>query len=255
MRLVCVSGWLLFFFAALVANAESCPREGPKGPNVESAVRTVRGEVVFHQGLRRWVELKPAQEVCGNTSVQLLEGGGGAFEADEGNSLAMERLRGCRVTVTGKVGIPATGYYSAPLYLGVLRVDPDKDCVRKPAIPTYWHAKPARGVRRYHVAMLVDYKGPGDVRAMIRSGNRTLVPWQAYANYWLTGEFAFYAHCAEGFALSGMRGTPEAKPWVIDNEISILRPQPEKGFGGCGWTITAGDEQVGCGKAVLCCDQ
>ncbi len=54
-----------------------------------------------------------------------------------------------------------------------------------------------------------------------RSGSKSLVPWQAYANYFLTGEFGLYARCADDFDLTHFQGTPAAKPWLTDNSIAM----------------------------------
>ncbi len=209
------------FVLSLGALGQACPRENPKGPNFDSQELWLDGTAVFHNGLRRWMELKPKEPVCGNSSIQLLQGSGGGFEVDEGDSLQLEALRGCHIAVKGKLGIPATGYYSAPLYFGVIQVRPGAGCRRQPAIPTYWYAQPDASVQRYRVSMVVNYKGEGSVRATIRSGARSLAPWQAYASYWLTGSHMLYAYCGKGFHLSEFQGTPEAKPDVIDDEVSM----------------------------------
>ena len=175
----------------------------------------------MHNGLRRWVELRPDAAVCGSTSIQLFEGGGGSFEVDAGNSVGLEALRGCSLTITGRLGIPGTGYYSAPFYMNVDRKQPDKGCVPQPPIPNYWHAKPDANVKRYRVHMTVDYKGEGSVSATATAGSRSLQPWQAYANYFVTSEFVIWINCAKGYDLSNMSATPAAHPEQTDNNVSI----------------------------------
>ncbi len=58
----------------------------------------------------------------------------------------------------------------------------------------------------------------------VRSGNRLLNPWQAYASYFLTGGFVLYADCADEFDLAKFTGTPEMKPWRSDNQV-LMDPE------------------------------
>jgi hypothetical protein len=125
------------------------------------------------------------------------------------------------VTVHGPLGIPGTGYYSAELYQNADKIEPAQDCVLKPHLPDYSKAKPAPSVRTYRVSMRIDYQARGGhIVVTAQSGGKTLTPWQAYASYWLTGGYVFYALCAEGFDLTHFTGTPEMKPWLVDNHIA-----------------------------------
>lgn len=201
--------------------AQSCPKENPNGPSKESQSRTLTGKVVYHYEIRQWFGLQLDTSVCGETEIQLLQGGG-AFEVDESNAHQIEIYRGCRVTVHGSLGIPGTGYYSANLYQNVEKIDSEKGCVLKSFLPDYSKAKPNRTIRNYRVSMRFDYSARGGhININARSGDRNLSPWQAYADYWLTGGYALYAHCATGFDIGSFKGTPEAKPWLIDNEIAM----------------------------------
>lgn len=66
--------------------------------------------------------------------------------------------------------------------------------------------------------MHVDYR-PGDHPIMfnVRSGDRELRPWQAYASYRLTGGFVLYGSCARGFVVDKVYGTPSARPTHFDD--------------------------------------
>jgi len=219
--------WLSFAFTICFhpfAHAQNCPAEDPNGPSKESAAQILHGLVVLHDGIRRWVELQPDKPVCEQTSIQLLDGGGGAFEVDEGNSRHIETLRGCRITVNGPLGIPGTGYYSAPIYMNVSTIKEDAGCVRQPQLRDYAKARPDPGVRRYQVAMHIDYRGDGKIDATITSAGRTHSPWQAYASYFFTGGYVLYGYCANGFQMSRVSGTPAAKPWQID-EMAAMDPE------------------------------
>jgi len=70
--------------------------------------------------------------------------------------------------------------------------------------------------------MWFDYTKPDSpVHATVSGGRDTLKPWQQYASYALTGDFAFYASCADDFSVSDFNGTPEAKPWLADSRIAL----------------------------------
>jgi hypothetical protein len=99
-------------------------------------------------------------------------------------------------------------------------IEPTSERKKKPPIPDYLKAKPDKSIRSYRVEMMVDYE-PGDhpIQFRVTSGGKELHPWQAYANYSLTGGFVLWGECADGFAVDKAFGTPEAKPQVIDNAL------------------------------------
>lgn len=215
---------LMLVSGCLTLGAQECPKENTNGPSFDSASRSLTGQVVYHDEIRQWFELVLDSPVCGQNSIQLLQGGG-AFEVDEGNARAIEVFRGCHVSVEGPMGIPGTGYYSADIYQNVDKIEPDRGCSKKDPLPDYSLAKPDRGVRSYHVSMKLDYSARGGhVFVTAVSGKRKLSPWQAYASYWLTGGYVFYGHCAEGYKMGRLSGTSEAKPWMMDDE-AILDPE------------------------------
>lgn len=99
-----------------------------------------------------------------------------------------------------------------PIYMNVEKKTVEGPCSLKPKVPTYWNAKPQRGIRRYRVAMSIHYRGDGGVTARVTSAGRELRPWQAYASYMLTGGYVFYGYCAKGYSMTRMQGPPVAKP-------------------------------------------
>jgi len=123
------------------------------GPSVQSEVRTLEGQLVFHDGIRKWFELKLDEPQCGETSIQLM--------AAEAARTPMEALRGCRVRSRGAIDFSATGYYSLGIYQGVLAIEPVGECSRQPLFPVYSKAKPDQAIRAYRVDMHVNYE-PGD---------------------------------------------------------------------------------------------
>jgi len=212
---------LVCILVSIGSQAQECPKDNPNGPPVDSVSQRLTGKVVYHDEIRQWFELVLDTPTCGQSSVQLLQGGG-AFEVDEGNAHAVEVFRGCRVTVDGPLGIPGTGYYSADMYQNADKIYPDNDCEKQPPLPDYSKATPDNSVRTYRVQMKLDYSARGGhIFVSAHSGNRKLAPWQAYASYWLTGGYAFYGYCAKGYDMSRLRGTPEAKPWVVDNYAAM----------------------------------
>jgi hypothetical protein len=208
---------LLFVCAALPARSQQCPKEDPNGPGQPSEARKLEGQLIYHDGIRKWFELKLDRPECGQESVELVQGDG-AFAP--GYPVILEILRGCRVRSKGVLDLPHTGYYSLGLYQAVDEIEPTSERKKKPPIPDYLKAKPDKSIRSYRVEMMVDYE-PGDhpIQFRVTSGGKELHPWQAYANYSLTGGFVLWGECADGFAVDKAFGTPEAKPQVIDNAL------------------------------------
>ncbi len=194
------------------ALAQHCPQSDPTGPSVASEVRTVEGKLIFHDGIRKWFELKLDQPQCGETSVELVPD-----PAKTEDWTPMEVLRGCRVRSNGRIDIPSTGYYSLDLYQSVNRIEPVGVCAKQLPFADYSKVKPAKSVREYRVDMSMNY-GPGDHPIMFRvtSAGKDLQPWQAYARYTLTGGFVLYGYCGDGFVVDRVFGTPQAKPSHFD---------------------------------------
>jgi hypothetical protein len=195
----------LFFGGAGRASAQDCPSARPTGEETPSRTQTLEGRLIYHDGIRRWFELKLDRAQCGKSSVQVT--------GSDRSPKPLESLRGCRVKSTGEISFSPTGYYSLDLYQDAITVVPSGECVRKPPIPANPSAKPDQHVRTYRVDMHVDYR-PGDhpVVFHVRSGGRELRPEQAYASYVLTGGFVLYGLCGSGFAIEKVYGTAAARP-------------------------------------------
>ena len=178
-----------------------------------SEIRTLEGKLIFHDDIRGWFELHLDKPQCGNDSIQLV------FLKLQVKS--PEVFRGCRIRSTDTVDIPSTGYYSAPVFQNVTKVEAVGKCVVQRPFPDYSRAKPDKQVGAYTVDMHIDYR-PGDhpLEFHIRSAGRELRPWQAYASYILTGGFVLYGHCAEGFVIDKVFGTPAARPTHFDEPRS-----------------------------------
>lgn len=170
-----------------------------------SEVRTLEGQLVFHDGIRQWFELRLNGSQCGQTSIQLVW--------REGAWTPMEILRGCRVRSRGTLDFSPTGYYSLDVFQDLQSIESVGECERQPPFPDYSKAKPNGAIRTYRVDMRLDY-GPADHPVVFRvtSAGKELRPWQAYASYNLTGGFVLYGLCGDGFMVDKVFGTPEARP-------------------------------------------
>jgi hypothetical protein len=191
------------------ASGQVCPKPSETGPSVKSEARTLEGQLIFHDDIRKWFELKLDQPQCEQTSIQLVRG--------ERDWTPLEVLRGCRVRSKGAIDFSHTGYYSLDTYQDVEEIQSLGTCARKSPFPDYSGAKPDKAIRAYRVEMHVDYE-PGDHPIVFRvsSFGKELRPWQAYASYYFTGGFVLYGHCGEGFVVEKVFGTPQAKPGHFD---------------------------------------
>jgi hypothetical protein len=199
----------LTFVNCTFALAQECPQTNPTGPTVASEVRTLEGRLIFHEGIRRWFELKLDQPQCGETSIELVRG--------QRDWTPLEVLRGCRVRSKGALDLAATGYYSLDTYQFVDEIESVGTCALQSPFPDYSKARPDKSIRGYRVDMQVNYR-PGDHPILFRvsRAGKTLRPWQAYASYFLTGGFVLYGSCGEGFVVDKVFGTPEANPTHFD---------------------------------------
>lgn len=203
--------WLLALVlsASVRGLAQECPQSSTTGASSPSAKRALEGQLIYHDGIRKWFELKLDKPECGQKSIQLVQ--------FENSSHSLEVLRGCRVRSTGSIDFSPTGYYSLNTSQAVDRIEPVGACTQQPAFPDYSSAKPDSAISTYRVDMHVDYS-PGDHPIVFRvsSTGKELQPWQAYASYDLTGGFVLYGHCGKGFVVDKVFGTPEANPSHFD---------------------------------------
>jgi hypothetical protein len=201
---------LLIFCATLPARGQNCPQENSKGPSLPSESRTLVGRLIYHDGIRKWFELKLDEPECGQKSIQLLQGGG-AFSP--WNPASLEILRGCRIRTKGNLAFPSTGYYTLDLYQNVENAEPVRECIKQPPLPDFSKAKPDQSIRSYRVEMTIDYtQADRPIFFRVTSKGKELQPWQAYASYWLTGGYILYGNCAKGFAVDRVFGDSDATP-------------------------------------------
>jgi hypothetical protein len=200
---VCVLSLFLASFTVLPARGQQCPQSSAKEPDIPSQVRTLQGQLIYHDGIRKWFELKLDQPQCGQASIQLVQ-----------DWKQLQILRGCRVSSKGQIYFSPTGYYSLDLSQTVAHIEPVGTCALQPLLPDdSIKPKPDKAVREYRVDMHVNYS-PGDHPVLFRvtSAGKELQPWQAYASYMLTGGFVLYGLCGDGFVVDNVFGTPLASP-------------------------------------------
>jgi len=203
----------LVISASVSAFGQECPKSSDTGPSVSSEVRALEGQLIFHDDIRQWFELRLDEPQCGQTSIQLFQ--------QERDGTPMEVFRGCRVRSRGVIDFGSTGYYSLNMYQNATLIESVGTCERQLPFPDYSRAKPAKAIRAYRVGMNLDYE-PGDHPIVFRvtGAGRELRPWQAYASYLLTGGFVLYGRCTEGFVVDQVFGTPEAHPGHFDDPRS-----------------------------------
>jgi hypothetical protein len=205
------------------AHAQECPRASTTTePSIASQARTLEGQLVLHDGLRQWLELKLDKPQCGQSSIQLIQ-------TKKSPSLAV--FRGCRVRSRGAIDFSPTGYFSLDTFQDVQEIDAVGKCSQRVLSPDHSGSKPDKRIRAYRVDMHVNYR-PGDhpIIFHVSSAGRELRPWQAYASYLLTGGFVLYGHCGDGFVVDKVFGTPEAKPEHFDdprtpNDMASFDPE------------------------------
>jgi hypothetical protein len=205
--LIIVAGILLL--STLSVLAQECPQPSATGATIASTARTLEGSLIYHDGIRKWFELKLDQPQCGQSSIELV--------TLMDTWTALEVLRGCRVKSTGSIDFSPTGYYSLDTYQNVEQIEPEGPCTRQLPFPDYSKERPDNSVQEYRVDMHIEYvRGDNPIMFRITSSGKELHPWQAYASYILTGGFVLYGFCGEGFVVDRVFGTPEANPSHFD---------------------------------------
>ncbi len=119
---------LLLFTTPARVLPQPCPQAKPEGPFVASEVLTLEGQLVFHDGIRQWFELKLDRPQCEQGSTVLVRG--------DKDREPLEALRACRVRSRGEMAISGTGYYSLATYQFVDEITPVGNCVRQLPFPT-----------------------------------------------------------------------------------------------------------------------
>jgi hypothetical protein len=200
--------------ASISASCQSCP-SGNENFGFAHDVSTLHGTLIYHDELRQWLGVKLDQPACGESEIQLVI-------MDHDAQRHAKTLRGCGVTVTGKLYLSPTGYYSANLAIEDNRPQPDRACQPFPLESDTSLAHVPPYVSSYHVSVTVDYRGKGHVDVAVWRGKnkqQLLRPWQAYADYDMVGDATFlWLSCARGFRLLNVSQTPPTTNGIFEDE-------------------------------------
>lgn len=200
-----------FLFACALAGWAGASALGQDNPQSKgtahddcfSESQALEGKLVFHDGIRQWIELRLDQPRCGQTSIELFPW----------NSTPLQELRGCRVRTTGLLGGAASGYYTLDINQTPDKIDPIGKCDLKMPFADYSSVRPDKEIRAYRVEMHIN-AGLRDLPIVVRasSAGKELRPWQAYASYFLTGGWVLYCKCGVGFVVDRVYGSREVGP-------------------------------------------
>jgi hypothetical protein len=210
-------GPLLLLCAAGTAVAQACPPKHPLGWREAPDTSILRGTLIHHDELRTWLGLKLDKPACGQTEMELVFG----------DSMAWRRadsLRGCLIGAVGKLYYSPTGYYSADMALSNARLKPDTSCHPLPVKrdPSTMAILP--GVSVYRVSITVDYRGKGHVAVRVwnAKNSRLIRPWEAYADYRLTGRGdGIWLQCRESFVLQDPAQSPPSDVGIFQDEPDL----------------------------------
>ena len=201
----CILAAALLALPLISVHAQQCPKEDAKLFSIPSASRTLEGILIYHNGIRKWFELKFDKPDCDQPSVQLISSGD--------DRAPLEVLRGCRVRSKGVLEISPTGYYSLDTYQSVEKIEAAAACPPQPPLAKAPKTGPDPKVRSYRVDMHLDLS-PGNhpIWFNVTNGGKPLRPWHAYASYFLTGGLVLYGDCGKGFQVDKVSGPTVAMP-------------------------------------------
>ena len=185
---------------------QACPTGAEAQQGLEAAEpSTLHGQLIYHDDLRQWSSLRPDRPVCGQDEIQLIF-------SDAAAGRRAEAMRGCSLTVKGKIFNSPTGYYSTELAMSNPTLDADSNCRPFPVQPDLSKVSVPRSVGHYRVLITVDFRGKGHVSVRVTdgsSGSNALEPWQAYAHFMLNGAAdVIWFECQEDFQLEDAKQQP-----------------------------------------------
>jgi len=210
-------GSVLLLCAAGAAVAQSCPARDPLGWREAPEASILLGTLIHHDDLRTWLSLKLAKAACGETEIELVF-------SDSVDWRRADSLRGCLIAAVGKLYYSPTGYYSADMALSDARLKPDTSCHPFPVRPDLSTIAILPDVNVFRVSITVDYRGQGHVAVRVwNAENSHLIgPWQAYADYRLTGGGdGIWLHCRERFGLQDPAQSPPSDNGIFQDEPDL----------------------------------
>lgn len=194
--------------------AQSCPPADGSSLDAK-APSALHGTIRYHEGTRPWLGFVPDQPVCGEKEIEL------AF-SDTGWEQA-KRMRGCGVTVRGRISDSPTVYYAANLNVFNPEITPDGGCHLFPADPDSKRSPIPAAVNSYRVTIYIDVRDNKPLRGEVRLAEspRIETDWQSYADWWLNGEEDLAMSCRKGFRLVSFKGSAPDRTISDDGWISI----------------------------------
>jgi hypothetical protein len=130
----CIMPLFLGSFTAGVAFGQQRSPSTVKEPDL-SQVQTLSGQLIYHDGIRKWFELKLDRAQSGQVSIQLVPAGG--------DWTPIEVRRGCRVRTKGPTfSSPINDQYSLDTAQSVQHIESVGTCTSKPIIQVDSKGKP-----------------------------------------------------------------------------------------------------------------
>lgn len=219
----CKLVWPVFSLAVLLAIARSplfaqaCPAQDDKSLEAETP-SSLRGVVVFHDVTRAWIGLGLEQPVCGTREIELVFSRSKSWKD-------VKRMRGCRVTVSGKIGEGPTVYYATDLNFFDPQVKPDDSCKMQPAEPDFSKVSIPSSVEFYRATVFINVQHQLPLRGQVMLGDSkgiAEVPWRAYALPSLNGEEDLDLSCHDGFTLVSFKSVPRGSSMLMDPGVARL---------------------------------
>ena len=174
---------------------QNCARLESMPPS--SVALSTGGTLEYHPGVYAWYGIRMDAPYCGQQVIQV------GFD-DKAEFRAAHRFLGCRVTVTGNLFLPDTGYWSAQLGLTEAHIQPDNACKQGEPLPDYSAVPIPATLRRYRVVATYNPKTLDfSAQAFDTSSGKPLSPWQTYATDSGNGARDLQRmFCADGFLAS-----------------------------------------------------
>lgn len=197
--------------------AQSCPA----GDNIAAPESSLlRGTLRYHDVTRPWLGLAMQQPACGAQEIELVFSGDGWRAA--------KRMRGCGVTVEGRILESPTTYYATDLNLMDAAITPDPGCRLLPADPDYEALRIPEGVGSYRLTVFIDVRANKPLRGgVVGTGGTTgsLRPWRAYATLMLNGEEDLTVGCRDGYDLVSWKSSHPNLAQRMESQVLLSSSQ------------------------------
>lgn len=200
---------MIFGCSGLWALPQKCPTDSGGVPV------SVTGTLEYHPGVYGWYGLRTTIPVCRQKVISVGMGSSAEFRETH-------RFANCRVTVTGKLLFPDTGYWSTMLAITGAHIQATKDCKQGKPLPDYSTIPIPPTLRIYKVTASYNpktYLFSGHIHDA--STGKLLAPWQTYVSDSGNGARDFQRmYCAEGYTASNPKSVTQMQNEpTIDNDM------------------------------------